>query len=141
VRAPPCSSTVPRAVTPARLRVQMYSRPCGETTSTGAPSPRISSARTARPRMRTCDGDTSTPPEPRALRSTILPLARSHTAHHAAGITPTRTRAAHSISSGPNAPTHVHAFNGRPPRHSGIGAGGTGPGGSMVTNDMLPATD
>ena len=125
----PPSSIHPRAATPPRLRVHTYCDPCGETTSTGAPSPSVSSSDTERPVTATRVGETVTPPRPRAVRCTSRPDVRSHTAHHAIGTTPTRAARAHSISSGPNAATYVHVFSGRPPRISGIRPGGSGTAG------------
>ena len=53
----------------------------------------------------------------------------SQTAHHAAVAGPIRATAAHSIAEAPNAPTHVHRFSGRPPRHAGMRSGGSGTAG------------
>ena len=50
----------------------------------------------------------------------------SHTAHHDTGTPPIEARAAHAITSGPNAPTQRQRFSGRPPRTSGMRAGGSG---------------
>ena len=103
----------------------MYWAPCGETTSTGAASPTSSSIT---PGTCTRDGVTveaAAPPQ-RALGEASVP---SQTAHHAAVAGPTRATAAHSISSGPNAPTHVQRFSGRPPRHAGMRSGGSGSAG------------
>jgi hypothetical protein len=51
---------------------------------------------------------------------------RSHSAQNVLRAGPSRTSAAHSMSSSQKTPTQRHAFRGRPWRHRGIGAGGTG---------------
>src|SRR3954447_12469465 len=99
----------------------MYCEPCGETTSTGAPSSTESSIT---PGTDTRDGVTTSPPERRNERSENL--VPSQTAHHAAVAGPIRATAAHSISSGPNAPTHVQRLSGRRPRQAAMRSGGNG---------------
>jgi hypothetical protein len=125
----PPSVTVPRTGTPPRLRVQAYCRPCGDTTSTGAPSPTASSitpsTRTASVEFVPLRGANSTLARARReVRS--VNRSPSHTTHHDTRAGPTCAVAAHSITSSENAPTHVQRFSGRPPRSGGIRPGGSG---------------
>ena len=103
---------------PACLRVQMCCAPWGETTST----PSLSSNASSSPAQRTCPGAIRTGPARRCIRS--CSRSPSHTAHHETGTPPIEARAAHAIPSGPKAPTQRQRFSGRPPRTSGIRAGG-----------------
>ena len=66
-------------------------------TSIGRPCDSVSSSS---PRTVARSGDTDTPRVPSRSR------VPSQTAHHVRPIGPTFARATHSISSGPNAPTH-----------------------------------
>src|SRR3954451_5254719 len=105
---------------PACLRVQMCCAPWGETTST----PSLSSNASSSPAQRTCPGAIRTGPARRCIRS--CRRSPSPTPHHDTGTPPIEARAAHAIPSGPKAPTQRQRFSGRPPRTSGMRAGGSG---------------
>ena len=113
-------STEPRIGMPACLRVQMYCAPWGETTSTPGPSSKLRSSGDARTRP----GSIRTAPGRRWVRS--CRRSPSQIAHQVTGTPPMKARAAHSIVSAENAPTQRQRLSGRPPRTSGMRAGGSG---------------
>ncbi len=98
--------TCPSART-GTLRVQMYDRPWGLTTSTGSPTGlRASSRRAAPERTRTVLSDTLTRPG-RSNRVSVssTPERRSQTAQKDCCSPATRAAPAHNMASAPKTPT------------------------------------
>ena len=123
---PADSSTSPRGVDLARRaptpRARARRRACASrcTARRAArrprPAPRRRRSSSSTPGTSHARRASTTDPARAAQRALVQRRAPSHTAHHARGAGPIRATAAHSISSGPNAPTHVQRFSGRPPR-------------------------